>query len=141
MALKRGKTRVSQAILHELSVPWVTVISQDSFYRELSPEQSASAFRNEYDFDSPDAFDGKLLVECVRDLKAGRAVRIPSYSFVKHQREEGKSNYLYGAAVVVVEGLFVLWDKELRDLLDLKIFVQVNFSFSGTPSMLTVEMR
>jgi uridine kinase len=66
-----GKTSLSMAIIRELSLPWVVILSMDSFYRPLTPEQSAAAFRNEYDFDSPDAIDFEKLVENLRDIKAG----------------------------------------------------------------------
>ncbi|KAL8279835.1 hypothetical protein RQP46_007685 [Phenoliferia psychrophenolica] len=118
-----GKTRVAQAILKKLGVPWVLVVAQDMFYKSLSPEQSKKAFKNEYDFDSPDAFDYDILRSCIEDLKASRAVQIPNYSFVLHQRTD-ETTYLYGAGVVLVEGIFALHDPQIRALLDLKIFVQ-----------------
>ena len=66
-----GKTSLSLAIIRELSLPWVVVLSMDSFYRPLSPDQSAAAFRNEYDFDAPAAIDFDTLVDKLRDIKAG----------------------------------------------------------------------
>ncbi|GAA5987573.1 hypothetical protein JCM10908_002013 [Rhodotorula pacifica] len=118
-----GKTRVAQEVLKSLGVPWVLVVSQDNFYKTLTPEESAAARASNHDFDSPDSFDYDKLVECVRDMKECRSVQIPNYSFVEHQRTD-ESTYLYGANVIIVEGIFVLYDKALRDLLDLKIFVQ-----------------
>ncbi|ORY74045.1 uridine kinase family-domain-containing protein [Leucosporidium creatinivorum] len=118
-----GKTRVATEILKSLGVPWVLVISQDNFYNSLSPDQSAAAFRNEHDFDSPQSFDYDKLRQVIVDLKACKSVQIPNYSFVLHQRTE-ETTYLYGAAVIIIEGLFVLHDKAIRDVLDLKVFVQ-----------------
>ncbi|KAM0751561.1 armadillo beta-catenin plakoglobin [Meredithblackwellia eburnea MCA 4105] len=118
-----GKTRVAQAILKELGVPWVLVIAQDMFYKSLTREQSKKAFQNDYDFDSPDAFDYDILRKCIEDMKASRSVQIPNYSFVLHQRTE-ETTYLYGAAVIIVEGIFALHDPAIRELMDLKIFVQ-----------------
>ncbi|GAA6059752.1 hypothetical protein JCM10212_001960 [Sporobolomyces blumeae] len=118
-----GKTRVAQEVLKALGVPWVLVISQDNFYKSLTPEESAAAFRNEHDFDSPESFDYDVLTQCIQDLKDCKAVQIPNYSFVKHSRLE-ETTYLYGAAIVIVEGIFVLHDKALRNVLDLKVFVQ-----------------
>lgn len=63
------------------------------------------------------------LVDCIREMKECRATHIPNYSFVKHARLD-ETTYLYGANVVIVEGIFVLYDKNLRDLLDLRVFVQ-----------------
>ncbi|PMB72235.1 Uridine kinase [Beauveria bassiana] len=61
-----GKSTLSQAIVKKLNLPWV-----DSFYKTLTPEQSKLAFANDYDFDSPEAIDFDILVERLRDLKAG----------------------------------------------------------------------
>ena len=66
-----GKTSLSHAIIGSLNLPWVVILSMDSFYKVLTPEQSAQAFDNNYDFDSPDALDFDILVEMLRDLKAG----------------------------------------------------------------------
>lgn len=121
-----GKTSIAKEVIRQLpKVPWVAIVSQDAFYRPLSPEQINMAFNQNFDFDHPNAIDQELLVECIRDLKASRAVQIPVYSFTQHQRTSA-STYLYGHAVIVVEGLFVLQDPELRKLLDLKIFVQTD---------------
>lgn len=73
----------------------------------------------------PCSFDFNVMRECIRDLKESKAVSIPVYSFVQHQRTDEKV-HLYGPTVIIVEGLFVLHDKELRGLLDLKIFVQAD---------------
>lgn len=83
------------------------------------------AFKNEWNFDSPRSFDENLFKQCIADLKASKAVEIPVYSFVHHQRLE-ETTYLYGPSVIIVEGLFVLNDPELRDLLDLKVYVQAD---------------
>ena len=66
-----GKTSLSHAIIKELSLPWVVILSMDSFYKPLTPEQSAAAFNNEYDFDAPAAIDFDILVDKLRDIKTG----------------------------------------------------------------------
>ena len=66
-----GKSTLSHAIVSKLNLPWVVILSMDSFYKTLDEESSKKAFRNEYDFDSPDAIDFDILVERLRDLKAG----------------------------------------------------------------------
>jgi uridine kinase len=66
-----GKTSLALAIIRQLNLPWVIVLSMDSFYKPLTPEQSRRAFSNEYDFDAPDAIDFDILVEKLRDIKAG----------------------------------------------------------------------
>jgi uridine kinase len=66
-----GKSTLSHAIVNKLNLPWVVILSIDSFYKSLDEEASRKAFRNEYDFDAPDAIDFDVLVERLRDLKAG----------------------------------------------------------------------
>ena len=66
-----GKTSLAYAIIKELSLPWVVILSMDSFYKPLSPEESAAAFRCEYDFDAPEAIDFDVLVDKLRDIKSG----------------------------------------------------------------------
>lgn len=121
-----GKTSVARSILASLpNVPWVCIVSQDSFYKPLTPEQSKLAFQNNWNFDHPESFDIDLFKQCIADLKACRAVQVPIYSFVQHQRTS-ESTYLYGASVIIVEGLFTLNDPSVRSLFDLKIFVQAD---------------
>lgn len=66
-----GKTSLSHAIIRELNLPWVVILSMDSFYKPLTAEESAAAFRNEYDFDAPEAIDFDNLVERLREIKSG----------------------------------------------------------------------
>ncbi|KAI9799820.1 MAG: hypothetical protein M1825_004380 [Sarcosagium campestre] len=120
-----GKTSLAVEIVSLLNRPWVVILSIDSFYKPLSPAQSQLAFKNEYDFDSPDAIDYDLLVERLRELKQGKKVQIPIYSFEKHQREE-KTTSIYSPHVLVLEGIFALFDERVRELLDLKIFAEAD---------------
>jgi len=82
------------------------LISTDSFYKPLTPEESRRAFDNEYDFDAPSAWDWDLMVEKLRELKEGRKVEIPKYSFVKHTRLEETAT-VYGANVIILEASVV----------------------------------
>lgn len=66
-----GKTSLSFAIIRELDLPWVVILSMDSFYKPLTPEQSELAFRNEWDLDAPEALDFDLLLEVLQNIKAG----------------------------------------------------------------------
>ena len=100
----------------------------------LSSEQSRSAFRNEFDFDSPDAIDFDVLVERLRDIKQGcvlsleaapltcrsKVAEIPVYSFEKHARVE-KTTTIYSPHVLILEGIFALHDARVLELLDLKV--------------------
>ncbi|ORY29672.1 uridine kinase family-domain-containing protein [Naematelia encephala] len=118
-----GKTYVARAILSALDyIPTVLILSQDSFYKKHTPEEIVSAFDNDLDLDHPDAIDMELFVKSLRDLKQGRATEIPVYSFVQHQRLPEKQ-YIYGASVIIVEGIMAMQSPELRSLYDLKVFV------------------
>lgn len=82
-----GKTTVAEKIIEYLGVPWVTLLSMDSFYKVLNEEQHELADKNEYNFDHPDAFDFDLLFATLQRLKEGRKVEVPIYNFVTHSRE------------------------------------------------------
>ena len=120
-----GKTTVAQKIITELGVPWVTLLSMDSFYIVLSQEQHEAAGRNEHNFDHPDAFDFDLLVDTLRRLKEGKKVDVPIYNFVTHSRES-KTMSMYGANVLVFEGILAFHKAEVLDLLDMKVFVDTD---------------
>jgi uridine kinase len=66
-----GKSTLSHAIVSKLNLPWVVILSMDSFYKTLDEDAQKLAFQNDYDFDSPDAIDFDILFERLRDLKAG----------------------------------------------------------------------
>ncbi|WVF67596.1 uridine kinase [Kwoniella sp. CBS 6097] len=118
-----GKTSVARAILSALNyVPTVLILSQDSFYCAHTAEEIELAFNNDLDLDHPNSIDTPLFVKCLMDLKQGRATEIPVYSFVHHQRMPEKK-YIYGASVIIVEGIMALQSPELRSLYDLKVFV------------------
>ncbi|KAI7865016.1 uridine kinase [Spinellus fusiger] len=120
-----GKTSVADRILKSLNVPWVVIISMDSFYRPLTPEQCALAHQSNYDLDHPSAFDFEALYDCLSKLKAGKSINVPVYNFSKHAREDYTTT-IYGANVIIFEGIFALYDKKIRDLMDLKIFVDTD---------------
>ncbi|XP_071483781.1 uridine-cytidine kinase-like 1 [Diadema antillarum] len=120
-----GKTTVANEIIKALDVPWVSLLSMDSFYKVLTKEQSEQAARNEYNFDHPDAFDFDLLVETLKKLKEGKHVEVPVYNFTTHSREKEKKT-MYGANVVIFEGIMAFCKKELIDVLDMKIFVDTD---------------
>lgn len=119
-----GKTHVARQIVRSLgSVPTVVILSQDSFYKRHNAEEVALAHANRFDFDHPDAIDMPMFAACLADLKACRQTNIPVYSFAEHQRLD-ETKYLYGAAVIITEGIMALHHPDLRSLYDLKVFVQ-----------------
>ncbi|KAF1955766.1 uridine-cytidine kinase 2 [Byssothecium circinans] len=100
-------------------------MSMDSFYKPLTEEQSRSAFRNEFDFDSPEAIDFDVLVDRLRDIKNGKLAEVPVYSFEKHSRLE-QTTRIYSPHVLILEGIFALHDQRVLDMLDLKIFAEAD---------------
>ncbi|XP_067097320.1 uridine-cytidine kinase-like 1 isoform X4 [Osmerus mordax] len=120
-----GKTTVANKIIEALDVPWVVLLSMDSFYKVLTREEQELASRNEYNFDHPEAFDFELLVTVLRKLKKGKSVKVPVYDFTSHcRRKDWKT--VYGANVVIFEGILAFANKELLKLLDMKVFVDTD---------------
>ena len=78
---------MAKNIISRLNIPWVTLLSLDSFYKVLNEEQHLKAAANAYNFDHPDAFDFELLLSTLRKLKEGKKVEVPIYNFVTHSRE------------------------------------------------------
>ncbi|XP_044737566.1 uridine-cytidine kinase-like 1 isoform X1 [Chrysoperla carnea] len=120
-----GKTTVATKIIESLDVPWVTLLSMDSFYKVLNEKQHILAENNEYNFDHPDAFDFELLFEVLQRLKHGKKVEVPVYNFVTHSREN-RTKTMYGANVIIFEGILTFYNSDVSKLLDMKIFVDTD---------------
>ncbi|KAL1129405.1 hypothetical protein AAG570_013932 [Ranatra chinensis] len=120
-----GKTTVATKIIESLNVPWVTLLSMDSFYKVLNEKQHEMAARAEYNFDHPDAFDFDLLIPTLQRLKVGKKVEVPIYNFVTHSRES-KTKTMYGANVVIFEGILAFYNAEVLKMLDMKLFVDTD---------------
>ncbi len=118
-----GKTTVVDQILNELPAEEVTIISQDSYYRQN--DELSYAERCKINFDHPNAIDFELLVEHLKELRAGRPIEQPVYSFVTHNRIQDKL-MTFPKRVIIVEGILIFADKKLRDLLDIKVFVHAD---------------
>ena len=95
-------------------------IAQDNYYRSAAFVNNSNI--TAFNFDHPDAFDTELLHENLKDLKEGKAVDIPQYDFVHHCRMD-KMIHVEPAPLIIIEGLMVLYDPEIRNLLDFKIYV------------------
>ncbi|XP_037498171.1 uridine-cytidine kinase-like 1 isoform X1 [Rhipicephalus sanguineus] len=120
-----GKTTVARKIIEALNVPWVTLLSMDSFYKVLDEEQHRLADENQFNFDHPDAFDFDLLIETLKKLKEGKRVEVPIYNFVTHAREK-RFKFMYGANVIIFEGILCFANKELLSMMDMKIFIDTD---------------
>lgn len=115
-----GKTTVVKKIVESLPANTVAVIPQDSYYNDQS--HLPLEVRKKTNFDHPDAFEWPLLAHQIEELRNGRAVEQPTYSYITCTRLEG-TVHVEPHEVIIVEGIMALYDKRLRDLMDLKIFV------------------
>lgn len=118
-----GKTTVVHKIVNELPETEVGIISQDSYYKEnhnLSFDERALI-----NFDHPRAIDFELLVSHLKDLKSGKTIEQPVYSFVTHNRTED-TILTHPRKVIIVEGILILANPELRDMFDVKVFVHAD---------------
>ena len=117
------KTPVVNQLLEELSKDQVNLISQDSYYKDnshLSYEERCAI-----NFDHPNSIDFPMLCQHVQQLKMGQSVDQPIYSFEEHNRT-GQTLRTEPSAVLIIEGILVLTDPQLRDLLDIKLFVHAD---------------
>jgi uridine kinase len=118
-----GKTTVVHQIMNELPQTEVGIISQDSYYKEthnLNFDERALI-----NFDHPRAIDFELLVTHLKDLKEGKTINQPVYSFIKHNRTDDTIT-THPRKVMIVEGILILAHPELRDLFDVKIYVHAD---------------
>ncbi|MCW1953685.1 MAG: uridine kinase [Flavobacteriia bacterium] len=118
-----GKTTVVDQIIGELPAEEVAVISQDSYYNDLS--HLSMEERIKVNFDHPNSIDFDLLAKHLHALKKGQTIQQPVYSFVAHNRTD---EFIETAPrkVVIVEGILIMTHPELRDLFDIKIFVHAD---------------
>ena len=118
-----GKTTVSHRVAAAAPVESVTIIEYDSYYRdrpELTEEE-----RSHLNFDHPDSLETSLLISHLMALKSGTEVEVPIYDFTTHRRKK-ETTRAKPTPVIVVEGILTFVDERLRDLFDLKIFVDTD---------------
>lgn len=118
-----GKTTVVNKIINSFSPGEVVVMPQDSYYKDSSHVPVEE--RSKINFDEPNAIEWTLLVKQLKELKEGKSIEMPTYSYLTctRQPETVKVN---PSDVVIVEGILVLTDPELRSLLDVKVFVDAD---------------
>jgi uridine kinase len=115
-----GKTTVVRKIIEALPKDSVAVVPLDSYYNDttgLTDEE-----RKAINFDHPDAFDWKLLIKHVNELREGKAVEQPTYSYIISNRLP-ETIHIEPKPVIIIEGIMTLLNKRLRDMMDLKVFV------------------
>lgn len=118
-----GKTTVARKVREALADCRVAFIDQDSYYRDLKDMPLEK--RREVNFDHPDAFDRDLLVSHVRELKSGNAIQKPVYDFKTSSRQAHTMRVDPGD-IVLIEGILVLHMKEVREEMDVKIYVDAD---------------
>ena len=118
-----GKTTVVRKIIESLPKGEVTVIPQDSYYRDHS--ELPLEERLKLNFDEPAAIEFELLVQHLKELKAGHAVEQPIYSYLTCTRSE-ETIRIEPRDVVIVEGILILCNEELRNMMDMKVFVDAD---------------
>jgi uridine kinase len=118
-----GKTTIINSIIDELTDYDIVTIQHDSYYKDN--RHLPFYEREKINYDHPDALETNLLIQHLKELIAGREIEAPVYDFTKHTRKK------YGekkkpAQIVIVEGILIFVEKELRELMDVKIFVSTN---------------
>ena len=119
-----GKTTVVRKLRNLLKEEDVAVISQDSYYKDsshLSPEQKAAN-----NFDHPNAIDWELLVSDLKELKNGRPIESPVYSYITCTRSTTETVHVEPATIIIVEGILIFTSEELRNMFDISIFVDAD---------------
>jgi uridine kinase len=118
-----GKTTVVRKIVQALPPHYVAVVPLDSYYNDTS--HMTEEERHAINFDHPDAFDWKLLNKQLNMLRKGQAIEQPTYSYILCNRLP-ETIHVEPKPVIIIEGIMTLFDKKLRDLMDLKIFVDTD---------------
>ncbi len=118
-----GKTTVVRKIAQALPPHYVAVVPLDSYYNDTSDMTDEE--RKAINFDHPDAFDWKLLVKQINMLRRGEAIEQPTYSYILSNRLK-ETIHVEPKPVIIIEGIMTLINKKLRDIMDLKLFVDTD---------------
>lgn len=118
-----GKSTVAKAIYEDLPEDSISVMEHDSYYKDQSHMPFEERVKTNYDH--PNAFDTKLMVQHLKDLIDGKAIEKPIYDFEKHTRKS-ETKRVEPRDIIIVEGIMILVEPEVRELLDIKIFVDTD---------------
>ena len=116
-----GKTTLTEHLKQHFGDD-ISVVHHDSYYKYQDRPFEERCNQN---YDHPDAFETDLMVEQLKELKAGKAIRCPVYSYADHQRTS-ETELIRPSKVVIVEGILIFQDPRLREMLDIKIFVETD---------------
>ena len=117
-----GKTTLMNNLIQHFS-GMITVLSHDNYYRRLDHLEMEQ--RNQVNYDHPDALETELMVEHLRQLRSGEAIDCPIYDFTVHNRSD-ETLRITPQKVIIVEGILIFADEALRDLMDIRIFVDTD---------------
>ncbi|NOX37375.1 MAG: uridine kinase [Calditrichaeota bacterium] len=115
-----GKTLVAHTLYDKLGSDKVVIIQEDSYYKDLSHLPFEE--RVKFNFDHPDAFDHDLLIEHLKKLREGESIEHPLYDYTTHSRRK-ETKRVGPHQIIIVEGILILAVPELRELLDIKIYI------------------
>lgn len=118
-----GKSLLANTIVNELGSDQVAVISEDSYYKDL--KDLSFEERAKTNFDHPNAFDHGLLIEHLQSLRDGKSIEVPKYDFTLHQRKT-ITRKIGNHRIIVLEGILLFVDKPLRDMMDIRIFMDTS---------------
>ena len=116
-----GKTTLTEHLARRFGAD-ISVVHHDNYYKRQNVPFEIRCLQN---YDHPDAFDTDLMIEHLKELKAGHPIECPVYSYSDHNRTD-ETVTIHPTKVVIVEGILIFADKALRDLLDIKIFVETD---------------
>ena len=118
-----GKTTVSKAIYNQLHGQAIQIITQDTYYNDQSSMTMAE--RKAVNYDHPLAFDTDLLIEQLTDLRNNKAIEMPVYDYTQYTRST-ETVHVEPQDVIILEGILILDDERLRDLMDIKVYVNTD---------------
>ena len=118
-----GKTSVANVLHRCLGQENCLLFSMDTYYKDLTPEQEQNL--SNYNFDTPDALDLDLLSEHLSALMQWKSIEMPTYDFNTNKRQE-ETKHLNPNKFIIFEGILAFHDKRMRDLMDLKLFIDLD---------------
>ena len=118
-----GKSTFADLVCANLQDSDLAILRHDSYYRPL--DHMSLEMRKQVNFDHPDSLDTPLLIEAIQDLVAGKSVEVPDYDFNLHTRKDS-STLIRPPMVLIVEGILIFSDRKLRDLFDMKVFIDTD---------------
>lgn len=119
-----GKTTFAKKVIQSVGDPTVALLHQDSYYLPTPPTDPELRVHGEPNFDHPGAFDWPLLRSHLSRIKGGDIVAVPTYDYKSSRRAEA-TELVGPCKAVIVEGIYSLWDPEIRNLFDIKVYLHV----------------